>query len=136
MSIVKYTLKNGSQVAYESTARWDPKTKQNRPIRKYLRRIDPSTGEIIPSSGKPGRPRGSKKVRPQGNVNAGSKQEGFEALSGQNHTKSATSADTENAALKEQIASMQKEIVSLRQRIMFLESKLTIIRDQAASAIL
>ena len=39
----------------ESTSHYDPVTKQSRPIRKYLGVEDPETGEIIPSSGKPGR---------------------------------------------------------------------------------
>ena len=42
---------------YESTPRYDPVTKQSRPIRKYIGREDPVTHELIPSSGKPGRPK-------------------------------------------------------------------------------
>ena len=35
---------------YESTSHYDPVTKQSRPIRKYLGRLDPETGELIPST--------------------------------------------------------------------------------------
>lgn len=56
MSIVKYTnRKTGVVTLYESTSHYDPVTKQSRPIRKYLGRLDPVTGELIPSSGKRGR---------------------------------------------------------------------------------
>lgn len=56
MSIVRYTNKKTGQVAlYESTSHYDPKTKQSRPIRKYLGIEDPETGALIPSSGKRGR---------------------------------------------------------------------------------
>lgn len=56
MSIVRYTNKKTGQVAlYESTSHYDPVTKQSRPIRKYLGIEDPVTGELIPSTGKPGR---------------------------------------------------------------------------------
>lgn len=56
MSIVRYVNKKTGKVAiYESTSHYDPETKQSRPIRKYLGTEDPSTGELIPSSGKRGR---------------------------------------------------------------------------------
>ncbi len=56
MSLVRYTnKKTGVVTVYESTSHYDPVTKQSRPIRKYLGVEDPTTGEIIPSSGKPGR---------------------------------------------------------------------------------
>ena len=56
MSIVKYTnKKTGVVTLYESTSHYDPETKQSRPVRKYLGREDPITGELIPSTGKRGR---------------------------------------------------------------------------------
>ena len=47
MAIVKYTHKDGSQYAYSSLACWDPIRKQNRPVRKYLGKVDPSYTDII-----------------------------------------------------------------------------------------
>ena len=56
MSIVRYTnKKTGVVTLYESTSHYDPETKQSRPVRKYLGREDPVTGELIPSSRKRGR---------------------------------------------------------------------------------
>ena len=56
MTIVKYTnKKTGVVTLYESTSHYDPVTKQSRPVRKYLGRQDPVTGELIPSSGKRGK---------------------------------------------------------------------------------
>ena len=56
MSIVKYTnKKTGVVTLYESTSHYDPVTKQSRPVRKYLGKEDPITGELIPSTGKRGR---------------------------------------------------------------------------------
>jgi len=50
MSIVRYTnKKTGTVTLYESTSHYDPETKQSRPIRKYLGKLDPETGELIPS---------------------------------------------------------------------------------------
>lgn len=60
MSLVRYTnKKTGVVTVYESTSHYDPVTKQSRPIRKYLGVEDPRTGELIPSSGKPGRKKAS-----------------------------------------------------------------------------
>ena len=57
-SIVRYkNKKTGFVSVYESISRYDPVTKQSRPIRKYLGLEDPETGELIPSSGKRGRKR-------------------------------------------------------------------------------
>lgn len=51
MSIVRYTnKKTGVVTLYESTSHYDPETKQSRPIRKYLGKLDPETGELIPST--------------------------------------------------------------------------------------
>ena len=57
MSIVKYKNQSGITYAYESTSSYDPVTKQSRPKRKYLGRVDDETGEIISTKGKRGRPR-------------------------------------------------------------------------------
>lgn len=60
MSIVRYVNKKTGRVAlYESTSHYDPETKQSRPVRKYLGTEDPETGELIPSSGKRGRKKGT-----------------------------------------------------------------------------
>lgn len=60
MSLVRYTnKKTGVVTVYESTSHYDPVSKQSRPIRKYLGIEDPKTGELIPSSGKPGRKKGN-----------------------------------------------------------------------------
>jgi len=56
MSIVRYVDKKTGRVRlYESTSYYDPEKKQSRPKRKYLGIEDPETGELIPSTKKPGR---------------------------------------------------------------------------------
>ena len=74
MSIVRYkNKKTGFVSIYESISHYDPVTKQSRPIRKYLGLEDPETGELIPSSGKPGRKRLSETgaaPTPRGNKNS------------------------------------------------------------------
>lgn len=63
MSIVRYVdKKTGRVLLYESTSYYDPVKKQSRPKRKYLGVEDPVTGELIPSSKKPGRKKGSKNL--------------------------------------------------------------------------
>lgn len=65
MAIVKYKNQSGVTYAYESTAQWDPVKKQSRPVRKYLGRVDPETGEIIQTKGKRGRPKKEDTARPE-----------------------------------------------------------------------
>lgn len=52
MAVVKYKNQSGITYAYESIPVWDPEKKQARPKRKYLGRVDPETGEIIPTQGR------------------------------------------------------------------------------------
>ena len=55
MSIVKHTDKRtGTTYVYESTSYWDKEKKQPRSKRTLIGKIDPETGEIIPT-GKSGR---------------------------------------------------------------------------------
>ncbi|MBF6626461.1 transposase [Aerococcaceae bacterium zg-BR9] len=55
MTHVIYTHKNGTKYVYESTSYYDKEKKQARPKRKLIGKIDPETGEIVPTQ-----PRGRK----------------------------------------------------------------------------
>ncbi len=56
MSIVKvYNKKAGVTYVYESESYWDKEKKQPRNRRKLIGKINPTTGEIVPT-GKRGRP--------------------------------------------------------------------------------
>lgn len=62
MSIVKLlNKKTGISYVYESKSYWDPQKKQSRNTRRIIGKIDPETGEIVPT-GPRGRPR---KEQPQ-----------------------------------------------------------------------
>ncbi len=56
MSITKWKNQSGHVYAYETVAKYDPVLKQSRPVKKYLGRVDPESGEIIKTAGKRGRP--------------------------------------------------------------------------------
>lgn len=51
MACIVYQVdkKTGIKYAYESVSYWDKEKKQPRSKRKYLGKVDPDTGEIIPS---------------------------------------------------------------------------------------
>ena len=52
-SIVKHTDKrSGITYAYESVSYWDKETKMPRCRRKLIGRVDPQTGEILPTDGR------------------------------------------------------------------------------------
>ena len=103
MSIVRYVNKKTGRVAlYESTSHYDPVTKQSRPVRKYLGTEDPVTGELIPSTGSPGRKAG----------------------------KSTGSSKKKEAEIeyKLQVESLKKECAEKDARIKKLEQQNTILR--------
>ena len=54
MASIVYQIdkKTGAKYAFESVSYWDKEKKQPRSKRKYLGKVDPETGEIIPSRGR------------------------------------------------------------------------------------
>ena len=54
MASIVYQIdkKTGTKYAFESISYWDKEKKQPRSKRKYLGKVDPETGEIIPSRGR------------------------------------------------------------------------------------
>lgn len=54
MSSIVYQInkKTGAKYAFESISYWDKEKQQPRSKRKYLGKVDPETGEIIPSRGR------------------------------------------------------------------------------------
>ena len=53
MAIIhQYDKRSGLTYAYESHAYWDKEKKTSRAKRKLIGRVDPDTGEIIPTAGR------------------------------------------------------------------------------------
>ncbi len=53
MAIIKqHDKRSGITYAYESHSYWDPERKMARAKRKLIGRVDPQTGEIIPTDGR------------------------------------------------------------------------------------
>ena len=50
--IFQIDKKTGAKYAFESISYWDKDKKQPRSKRKYLGKVDPETGDIIPSRGR------------------------------------------------------------------------------------
>lgn len=86
MSIVKHTDKRtGVTYVYESESYWDKEKQQPRSHRKMIGKIDPETGEIVPTQG-----RGRKKKNP----------ESHEDLLQYNDDSGLTAKDTEDKYLQ------------------------------------
>ncbi len=65
MAIIKqYDRRSGITYAYDSHSYWDPEKKMSRAKRKLIGRVDPETGDIIPTDG---RNRKAKKTVGDGN---------------------------------------------------------------------
>ncbi len=53
MAIIKqHDKRSGITYAYESHSYWDPEKKMTRAKRKLIGRIDPETGDIVPTDGR------------------------------------------------------------------------------------
>lgn len=53
MAIIKqHDKRSGITYVYESKSYWDPEKKMSRAKRKLIGRLDPETGEIIPTDGR------------------------------------------------------------------------------------
>ena len=104
MAIVKqYHKDTNTTYVYESTSYWDAEKGQSRSIRRVIGKIDPDTGEIVPT-GK----RGRKK-----NANPDQVKE----------TTQPVSTTTENEAGREQLLQMELSVSSLKARIAELEEE-------------
>ncbi len=104
MSIVKvFNKKVGVTYVYESESYWDKEKQQPRNRRKLIGKIDPATGEIVPT-GRPGR-------RPKAS-------EGKASAEG-----SATPEGSDYAALVSLLDDRNRENAALKDRIRDLESQ-------------
>ena len=58
MAIIhQHDKRSGITYAYESHSYWDPEKKMTRAKRKLIGRVDPETGEIIPTDGRNRKPK-------------------------------------------------------------------------------
>lgn len=103
MSIVKvYNKKAGVTYVYESRSYWDKEKQQPRNKRKLIGKIDPLTGEMVPT-GKRGR-------RP-----------GSVAIATEPCDASGSDGDQDYSALLTVIAEKEQENASLKERVRELE---------------
>ena len=119
MAIVHvYNRARGITYVYESQSYWDKELKQPRSNRKLIGKLDPDTGEIVPT-GKRGRTK---------------QEQDPEKKSGYSVTDSKTSADQTRRLLKEKDA----EILSLKKQLSAAEREIANYRQliQQAHAIL
>lgn len=106
MAIVRqYSKRSNTTYVYEASYRWDPELKQSRSVRKLIGKIDEATGEIIPTSGKPGRPKKS-------------------IADPDTHTPAAPSEPRETvASLKRELWEKDKKISSLEKQVLLLQQR-------------
>ena len=57
--IKKYNKENGTTYVYDSVSYWDKEKQQPRSKRKLIGKIDPETGEIVPTAGRGRKPKQS-----------------------------------------------------------------------------
>ena len=123
MAIVKYRNQSGVEYAYEQISVYDAERKQSRPVKKYLGRVDPETGEIIKTTGKRGRPRKDPKENEKGAGGAG--ENDYRALYDMK--------SREVESLKKELAKTAEERDRLSVQLSELKQVITVIRAQVSS---
>ena len=116
MSITKVVSKSGIIYAYESTPHWVPELGQSRPTKKYLGRINPSTGEIIPTSRK------SRKAREINDIEM--IQTEHRLLDEKEQLKA------ENSLLKDRIAKVSAQLADVSSRLLAYEKAFDAFAEQ------
>ena len=96
--------RSGNTYAYEASYQWDKEKKQSRSKRTLIGRVDPDTGEIIPTDGR------GKKRSPL-----------YEGPSDQECDKMNAADElerlrAENAVLKEQVKALSNELQKLKRK--------------------
>ena len=115
MAIVKYANQSGVVYAYESISEWDPEKKQSRSKRKCLGRVDPDTGEIIPTSGRRGRPPKEKNDASLGGTENPALTEAMEKLKAdyEECKKKNIELTNENRKLKSILSKIKKDVSNI-----------------------
>lgn len=122
MSIVKQlNKKTGITYVYESKSYWDPEKKQGRNKKKLLGKLDPETGEIVPTGPK-GRPR---KEKPAPDLSE------EEAKRQEMEQKRILSLNQQIAQRDAQIEDLKKEVRSLQSTVTQMKAALSAIDSLA-----
>lgn len=123
MPIVKYKNQSGLVYAYDQTSVYDAQRKQSRPVRKYLGRVDPETGEIISTKGKRGRP----KKQTGNNADPGNEAKDYKSLY-ENAAKELDQTKKELAAVTRQKELLEKKAEELMQALRSIHSQVSSVR--------
>ncbi|MCM1412647.1 MAG: hypothetical protein NC305_19215 [Lachnospiraceae bacterium] len=103
MAIIKqYQKSTGTTYVYESESYWDKEKKQPRSRRKLIGKLDPETGETIPTG---------RKRKKSGTENAASLPETDEAV--ETLRRKLSGLEEENGSLREKISALESQNMRL-----------------------
>lgn len=123
--IKKYNAANKTTYVYDSVSYWDKEKQQPRSKRKLIGKIDPETGEIVPTAG-----RGRK---PKAAISGAEEHTVQNSAEGRNNKTSR--ADLENADSSAMYENCRRELVQTQAALAIAESRisaLTAERDSIA----
>ena len=109
MAIVKvHNKQRGITYVYESESYWDKELKQPRSNRKLIGKLDPETGEIIPTG-----PRGRKKTADVPRVSTGHSDTDYQSLY-ESVSRAVADKDAVIAELRQRLSIAEKELSTYR----------------------
>lgn len=123
--IKKYNKDNNTTYVYDSVSYWDKEKQQPRSKRKLIGKIDPETGEIVPTAGRGRKP----KTAAAGTVNVATNSP---ADSIEVKASEIISESTDNAAM---YANCHRELLRTQAALTIAESRITALtaeRDNIA----
>lgn len=108
--VFQHDKRSGITYAYESTSYYDKEKKQPRAKRKLIGRVDPETGQIVPTGGRKGR-------QPSSDPTVSSLNDRYDQLK-----KECADKDKQISALNSEIFSLRKENRQLKELLTRINS--------------
>ena len=108
--VFQHDKRSGITYAYESTSYYDKEKKQPRAKRKLIGRVDPESGQIVPTSGRKGR-------QPPSDSSASPLADKYDQLK-----KECADKDKQITALNSEIFSLRKENRQLKELLTRIHS--------------
>ncbi len=119
MAIVKVlNKKNGITYVYDSVSYWDPEKKQPRNKRKLIGKLDPQTGEMVPTGQRGRKPKDKPQADPKES-----------AVSSERLLKQKEQDQKRILELNQEIAKKNAQIVELEKEVRSLQAVLCQMKD-------
>ena len=121
--IKKYNAANKTTYVYDSVSYWDKEKQQPRSKRKLIGKIDPETGEIVPTAGRGRKPK---------TVVSGTEKHAAQS-SAESHTTKVSDVSLENIDPSAMYVNCHRELVQAQAALAIAESRISALTAEKDS---